>query len=87
MTQEGSLTFFFSQEHDFDGPEDAQIYAAFIAVTRPTFVETTPVDGGFSVTLPEGFSGQTYVVLTRGNESVTDDTVAAGPAAVEVRRP
>lgn len=74
-------------QDDFEGSKDEMMYAAFIAVTGPTFVEAAPVDGGFSVTLPEGFAGQTYVVLTKGNESVTDDTIVAGPAIVEVRRP
>lgn len=63
---------------------DAKIYAAFIAVTGPTFVEATPVDGGFTVEIPAGFAGQTYAVLTSCNDSVTDDTVAAGPAIIEV---
>ena len=63
---------------------DVPIYAAFIAVTGPTFVQAVPVNGGFSVTIPKGFAGQTYVVLTGCNESVTDDTVAAGPALIEV---
>ncbi len=62
----------------------AQIYAAFIAVTGPTFVPATPVNGGFSVTIPKGFAGQTYAVLTSCNETVSDDTVAAGPAIIEV---
>ena len=61
-----------------------KVYAAFIAVTGPTFVEAKPVDGGFSVEIPEGFAGQTYVVLTGCNEAVSDDTVAAGPAIIEV---
>lgn len=60
------------------------VYAAFIAVTGPTFVEAKAVDGGFSVEIPEGFAGQTYVVLTSCNEVVNDDTVGAGPAIIEV---
>ncbi|KZZ90838.1 hypothetical protein AAL_07064 [Moelleriella libera RCEF 2490] len=60
------------------------IYAAFIAVTGPTFVTATPVSGGFTVPIPEGFAGQTYVVLTACNETVSDDTVAAGPAVIEI---
>lgn len=50
----------------------------------------TPVDGGFSLTVPTApngtapISGQTYVVLTGCNTTVTDDTVAAGPAVFEV---
>lgn len=63
------------------------VYAAFIAVTGPTFVEAKPVDGGFQVEIPKGFYGQTYVVLTGCNEAVTDDTVAAGPAIIEIANP
>jgi hypothetical protein len=66
---------------------EATIYAAFISVTGPTFVPATPVSGGFSVTIPAGFSGQSYAVLTSCNETVTDDTTAAGPAIIEVSDP
>lgn len=62
----------------------AMVYAAFISVTGPTFVVATPVDGGFEVTIPKGFSGQSYAVLTSCNETVTDDTTAAGPVIIEV---
>ncbi|KXJ87306.1 ferritin-like domain-domain-containing protein [Microdochium bolleyi] len=61
-----------------------QVYAAFIAVTGPTFVKATAVAGGYSFTIPEGFAGQTYVVLTGCASEVTDDTVAAGPAIIEI---
>ncbi|KAL5349601.1 hypothetical protein ACLOAV_005896 [Pseudogymnoascus australis] len=62
----------------------ATIYAAFISVTGPTFVVATPVTGGFSVTIPEGFNGQSYVVLTGSNGTVSDDTIVAGPAVIEI---
>ncbi|KAM0798827.1 ferritin-like domain-containing protein [Usnea florida] len=68
----------------------SQIYAAFITVTGPVFTPATAVDGGFTLTVPTApngtapISGQTYVVLTGCNTTVTDDTVAAGPAAFEV---
>ncbi|KAL9597227.1 MAG: hypothetical protein Q9219_005270 [cf. Caloplaca sp. 3 TL-2023] len=68
----------------------SQIFAAFITVTGPVFTEATPVDGGFSLTVPtaeEGnapVKGQSYVVLTGCNTTVTDDTVAAGPAVLEI---
>lgn len=68
----------------------SQIYAAFITVTGPVFALATAVTGGFSVTVPMApngtapISGQTYVVLTGCNTTVTDDTVAAGPAVFEV---
>lgn len=60
------------------------IYAAFISVTGPTFAVATPVAGGFSVTIPKGFNGQSYTVLTSCSDAVTDDTTAAGPALIEV---
>ncbi|KAI8715256.1 hypothetical protein NCS52_01032900 [Fusarium sp. LHS14.1] len=66
------------------GADGQKVYAAFIAVTGPTFVEAKAVDGGFSVEIPEGFAGQTYVVLTGCKDGVSDDTVAAGPAIIEV---
>ena len=50
----------------------------------------TAVDGGFSLKVseaPEGtatISGQSYIVLTGCNTTVSDDTVAAGPAVVEI---
>ena len=50
----------------------------------------TAVKGGFSLTVPEvpegtaPISGQSYVVLTGCNTTVSDDTVTAGPAIVEI---
>lgn len=60
------------------------LYAAFITILGPIFGPATPVAGGFSVMVPPGVNGQSYVVLTGCNTTVTDDTVAAGPAIVEV---
>ncbi|KAL5349508.1 hypothetical protein ACLOAV_005801 [Pseudogymnoascus australis] len=60
------------------------IYAAFISVKGPIVVVATLVDGGFQVTVPKGFSGQYYAVLTSCNETVSDDTTAAGPAIIGV---
>ena len=34
--------------------------------------------------VPEGINGQSYVVLTTCKDKVTDETVAAGPAIVEI---
>ncbi|TWU71432.1 hypothetical protein ED733_002318 [Metarhizium rileyi] len=81
----GDVVTFQTPGYTLQAPEGStQVYAAFIAVTGPTFVPATPVNGGYSVKIPEGFAGQTYVVLTGCNESVTDDTVAAGPAIIEI---
>ncbi|KAF3035779.1 hypothetical protein E8E12_001973 [Didymella heteroderae] len=63
---------------------EGTVYAAFIAVTGPTFVEAKPVNGGYEVVVPKGFAGQSYVVLTSCNTAATDDTIVAGPAIVEI---
>jgi hypothetical protein len=60
------------------------IYCAFITITGPIFVPTTAVNGGFELVVPAGVNGQTYVVLTGCDQFVNDDTIAAGPAIVEV---
>ncbi|KAF1350374.1 hypothetical protein EJ07DRAFT_169309 [Lizonia empirigonia] len=63
---------------------EGTVYAAFIAVTGPTFVEAKSVDGGYEVVVPKGFAGQSYVVLTSCNTAATDDTILAGPAIVDI---
>ncbi|KAK4086381.1 ferritin ribonucleotide reductase-like protein [Purpureocillium lilacinum] len=80
----GDTVTLLTPDYTLKGAEGQKVYAAFIAVTGPTFVEATPVQGGFSVKIPEGFAGQSYVVLTGCNDTVTDDTVAAGPAIIEI---
>ena len=66
----------------------AQLYAAFVSVTGPVWTNVTEVPGSsgtkFSVTIPQGVEGQSYLVFTGCHEAVTDDTVVAGPALVEV---
>ncbi|KAF2835076.1 hypothetical protein M501DRAFT_1008844 [Patellaria atrata CBS 101060] len=63
---------------------EGEIFAAFVTVTGPVYAHATKVDGGFEVMVPEGVKGQSYVVLTGCETAVTDDTVAAGPAIVEI---
>lgn len=63
---------------------EGTVYAAFIAVTGPTFVAAKAVNGGYEVVVPKGFAGQSYVVLTSCNTTATDDTILAGPAIVEI---
>ena len=60
------------------------VYAAFITVTGPVWATVTPNNGGYSVTIPDGIAGQSYVVLTSSKDKVSDDTVLAGPAIIEV---
>ncbi|KAI9665567.1 MAG: hypothetical protein M1831_001710 [Alyxoria varia] len=62
-----------------------EVFAAFITVTGPVFADVhEAAPKNYEVTIPEGISGQSYVVLTKNKEEVTDDTVKAGPAIVEV---
>ena len=61
-----------------------QYYAAWIAVTGPTFTPATVEGKKIMTTVPAGFHGQSYVVLTTQKGTVTDDCVVAGPAIVEV---
>ncbi|KAI9838762.1 MAG: hypothetical protein M1837_002328 [Sclerophora amabilis] len=62
----------------------APLFGAWITVTGPLFVDASPVDGGFELQVPDGINGQSYVVFTASKEKVTDDTVVAGPALVEI---
>ncbi|KAJ5132686.1 hypothetical protein N7448_006844 [Penicillium atrosanguineum] len=65
--------------------DTSDISAAFVTVTGPVFTPVTSDGSGkFTVTVPAGVSGQSYVVLTKGNSTVTDDTIVAGPAILEV---
>lgn len=61
------------------------IYAAFITVTGPVWSPLSSDGAGkFTVDVPEGIAGQSYVVLTKGNKAATDDNIVAGPAIIEV---
>jgi hypothetical protein len=60
------------------------IYGAFITITGPISCIATPVAGGFTVVVPAGVKGQSYVVLSGCDKFINDDTVVAGPAIVEI---
>jgi len=64
--------------------DDSPLYAAFITILGPIFVDAVPTDGGFNVVVPDGINGQSYAVLTGCNEAVTDETISAGPVIVEI---
>ncbi|KAJ5204233.1 uncharacterized protein N7498_005112 [Penicillium cinerascens] len=69
----------------FDDESLNNLYAAFITVTGPVWAPLTyKGDKTFSVTIPQGVAGQSYVVITKGKKHVTDDNIVAGPAIVEV---
>ncbi|ESZ96603.1 putative protein rds1 [Sclerotinia borealis F-4128] len=62
----------------------SSMYFAFLTVTGPLTGIATPVQGGFQIVVPEGIDGQSYVVLTGRKEDVNDETIAAGPAIIEI---
>ncbi|OCL09197.1 hypothetical protein AOQ84DRAFT_388348 [Glonium stellatum] len=65
--------------------QNIPIYAAWISVTGPTFVPATLMGNNkIQTTVPSGFHGQSYLVITSCNDSISDDTVIAGPAIVEI---
>lgn len=70
---------------DMNATDASDLYAAFITVTGPVW---TPVEsmgmGKYTVTIPKGIAGQSYVVLTKGNKQASDDNIVAGPAIIEV---
>ncbi|CAO2652165.1 Nn.00g004480.m01.CDS01 [Neocucurbitaria sp. VM-36] len=76
----GSKVTLSTKDYKIDG----KVYAAFITVTGPVFVDATEVSGGYEVEVPKGIAGQSYVVLTSCNTAATDDTIVAGPAVVEI---
>lgn len=61
-------------------------YAAFITVTGPVYTDLKQLSPQtFQVTIPAGIAGQSYLVFTNCKDAdVTDDTVVAGPAIVEI---
>ncbi|KAF2476724.1 uncharacterized protein BDR25DRAFT_210587 [Lindgomyces ingoldianus] len=66
--------------------EHVNWYAAWISVTGPTFTPATLTGNNdmFKTTVPSGFHGQSYVLITGKKGCMTDDCVIAGPAIVEV---
>ena len=61
-----------------------EIFAAFINNSGAVFIQVTVIQGGFRARVPEGFSGQTYVVLTGCKDQVSDNVIAAGPLIINV---
>ncbi|KAL4944382.1 ferritin-like domain-containing protein [Aspergillus oleicola] len=69
----------------FEHMKTEDVHAAFITVTGPVWADVTPGDRGeFTVTIPKGVMGQSYVVLTNGVKNANDDSIVAGPAIIEV---
>ena len=64
----------------------AQLHAAFITAAGPIWAALTAKSGGmdFDVTVPQGVNGQSYLLFSNCNDTVTDDTVVAGTTHLEV---
>jgi hypothetical protein len=81
MIKAGSTIMLATKGYKVEG---GKVYAAFITILGPVFVDAQAVDGGYEVVVPKEVSGQSYAVLTSCNTAATDDTIVAGPAVVEV---
>ncbi|KAL4968232.1 ferritin-like domain-containing protein [Aspergillus stella-maris] len=69
----------------FSDMKTSDVHAAFITVTGPVWADVMAGQNGeFTVTIPKGVMGQSYVVLTNGNKNANDDSIVAGPAIVEI---
>ncbi|KAF8916046.1 ferritin-like domain-containing protein [Mucidula mucida] len=62
----------------FDGLADGMT-AVFLTGLSPV---TAPVTGG-KVTVPKDLTGTVYLVITKGGDTVTDDSTSAGPAVFQ----
>ncbi|KAL4901243.1 hypothetical protein BDW74DRAFT_187873 [Aspergillus multicolor] len=69
----------------FDSMNTTDVHAAFITVTGPVWAKAMSAgEGKWTITVPMGVAGQSYVVLTNGDKQATDDNIVAGPAIIEV---
>lgn len=61
-------------------------YAAWASITGPIFTNVTLSSNGQSAwtKVPAGVAGQSYVVINKNAKQVTDSTILAGPAIVEI---
>lgn len=70
------------QAHD----TTAHLYAAFVTAAGPQWAVLAPSSDGvnYQVTVPSGVNGQSYLLFTNCNETVTDLTTVAGPTFLEI---
>ncbi|KAL9087192.1 MAG: hypothetical protein Q9159_003759 [Coniocarpon cinnabarinum] len=63
------------------------LYAAWATHGSPAYTPATDVDGcgtHFNTAVPKRTAGQSFVFLTACNDTLTDSTILAGPALLEV---
>lgn len=66
---------------------ETKLYAAWATRSRPGIVFAESVNCSetrFDVQVPKGISGQSYVFLTACNDTLTEETILAGPALMEI---
>jgi Ferritin-like domain len=64
---------------------DGSVYAGFVGSTGLVSAPIQPCgDGKYTVTIPAGVHGQSYLLLTKDAKKATDDTILAGPAIVMI---
>ena len=79
------VTFDLASNCDLQGQTP---YGAWVGATGPIFVPVTVNGASVMATVPhEMITGQSYFVLSSNNMMVSDDSVLAGPAIVEVQPP
>lgn len=69
------------------GNAETKLYAAWATHGSPNVVFATPVNYSettFDVQVPTGTAGQSYVFLTACNATLTEKTILAGPALIEI---
>lgn len=66
---------------------ETKLYAAWATHSKPGVVFAEAVNCSettFDVMVPKGVTGQSYVFLTACNDTLTDKTILAGPALIEI---
>lgn len=67
------------------GVSSNDVHGAFITAEGPKWVALVKSnDDEFDIDIPRGLHGLNYFVINKGKEKVTDETVLAGPAAIQV---
>jgi len=57
---------------------------AFVTPNGPVWFDVKAVSGGWEMTVPNGITGQSYLLLNSGKKDISDLSVLAGPTYLEV---
>ena len=85
VTSSGSVVTGASIEITAKITTSETVYASFTSVMGPVSAPISKCGKGkYSVTIPAGVHGQSYLMLSTSSTTVTDETVLAGPAIVMI---